>query len=211
MMLFLIVVFGLSMVYVSSATRIEAYIRVLALQGFILFGMVLLDAGKMPPAVSIFMCVETLGLKAVIIPLFLTHTVRENNIFREIEPYIPSFYSVVIASLIFAAGLAFAFWAKSAGSGVKPMYFGISLAAVITGLFIIISRTKVITHVMGYVMMENGIFMLSLSMASEMPVIVNMGALLDLFVAVFMLGLFTSRINLTFDELDIDSLSNLKD
>jgi len=211
MTLLLIVIFGLSMVYVSSTSRIEAYISVLAIQGFILFGMVLLDFGKMPAAGFIFLCVETLALKAVMIPAFLMYTVRKNSIFREVEPYIPNFYSVVITSFIFAAGLAAAFWASKAGPGIKPMYFGISLAAVITGLFIIISRKKVITHVMGYVMLENGIFMLALSMASEMPMVVSMGVLLDLFAAVFMLGLFISRINSTFDELHIDSLSSLKD
>lgn len=211
MMLLMIVAFGFSMVYVSSTTRIEAYIRVLFLQGMLLFGMVLLDLGKMPLPGIVFLCVETLLLKALIIPVFLTYTVRKNNVFREVEPFIPSFYSVVITTLIFALGLGAAFWAKGAQTGVKPMYFGISLAAVITGLFIIISRTKVITHVMGYVMMENGIFMLALSVAAEMPFIVSMGVLLDIFAAVFMLGLFISRINSTFDELDIDSLSNLKD
>jgi hydrogenase-4 component E len=64
---------------------------------------------------------------------------------------------------------------------------------------------------MGFVMMENGIFLLSLSFAGEMPFIVNLGVLLDLFIAVFLLGLFVSRINSTFDELEVDMLSELKD
>ncbi len=207
----LIVIFGLSMVYAAASTRIEAYIRVLMVQGLILFGMVLLDIGKIPLAGMIFLCGEALVMKAAVIPAFLTYTVRKNGIFREVGPGIPSFYSVAVTSLIFAAGLAASFWAAGSGAGIRPLYFGVSLSAVITGLFIIITRKKVITHVMGYVMMENGIFMLALSMAAEMPFMVSMGVLLDLFAAVFMLGLFVSRINSTFDELHIDSLSNLKD
>ena len=95
--------------------------------------------------------------------------------------------------------------------GVNAVYLGAAISAVITGLFIIVSRKKIITHVMGFVMMENGIFLLSLSVSGEMPFIVNFGVLLDLFIAVFLLGLFISRINSTFDELEIDSLSELKD
>lgn len=203
--------FGLSMIYASSMTRIEAYIRVLAFQGFVLFCMVLLDFGKMPVAGFIFLCAETLVLKAVVIPSFLMYTVRKNNIWREEAPFVPSFYSVVITSAVFAAGLALSFWAAEFGGLIKPLYFGVSLSAVITGLYFIISRKKLITHVMGYVMMENGIFLLALSMASEMPMIVSMGVLLDLFAAIFMLGLFITKINSTFDELHIDSLSNLRD
>ena len=207
----LILIFGLSMVYVASTTRIEAYIKVLALQGAVLFGMVLLDFGKMPVIDFVFLCLETLVLKAIIIPAFLFYIVRKNNIFREIEPYIPSFYSVVITSLIFAAGLGASVWAGQSDAGIRPLCFGVSLSVVITGLFLIITRKKVITHVMGYVMLENGIFMLALSVATEMPMIVNMGVLMDLFAAVFLLGLFVSRINSTFSRLEIDSLSNLKD
>ena len=211
MMRLLILIFGLSMVYVASTTRIEAYIKVVALQGAVLFGMVLLDFGKVPAVDFVFLCLETLLLKAIIIPAFLFYIVRKNNIFREIEPYIPSFYSVVITSLIFAAGLGASLWAGQSDVGVRPLCFGVSLSVVITGLFLIITRKKVITHVMGYVMLENGIFMLALSVAAEMPMIVNMGVLMDLFAAVFLLGLFVSRINSTFSRLEIDSMSNLKD
>lgn len=207
----LILVFGLSMVYVASTSRIEAYIKILALQGLVLFGMVLLDFGQVPFLDFLFLCGETLVIKAIIIPAFLIHTVRKNSIFREIEPYIPSFYSVVITSLIFAAGLGASIWAGQSDAGIKPLSFGISLSVVITALFLIMTRKKVITHVIGYVMLENGIFMLALSMAAEMPMIVNMGVLMDLFAAVFLLGLLVSRIKSTFSQLEIDGLTNLKD
>ena len=59
--------------------------------------------------------------------------------------------------------------------------------------------------------MENGIFLLSLSVAKEMPVIVNLGVLLDVFIAVFILGLLVNRINKEFDGLEVTQLSDLKD
>jgi hydrogenase-4 component E len=209
----LAVIFGLAMIYASSTSRIEAYIRALAVQGIVLFLAVISDMAQMKLGGVIFLSVETLLFKAVIIPWFLIYTVRKNGIMREDEPYIPNFYSVVITTLIFAAGFgaSYALSGSGAHGEIKPLYFGASIAAMVTGLFIIITRKKIITHVMGYVMMENGIFLLSLSLAGEMPFIVNLGVLLDLFIAVFLLGLFVSKINDTFDEVKIDSLTELRD
>ena len=59
--------------------------------------------------------------------------------------------------------------------------------------------------------MENGIFLLSLSVAKEMPMIVNLGVLLDVFIAVFILGLLVKHINTKFDDLEIAHLSDLRD
>ena len=59
--------------------------------------------------------------------------------------------------------------------------------------------------------MENGIFLLSLSVAKEMPILVNIGVLLDVFIAIFILGLFVSRINSEFSDMEVTSLSDLKD
>lgn len=207
----LIALFGITMLYVSSTTRLEAYIRVLALQGLVLFLMVLLDHSEIGTLNLVFLGAETLVFKTIMIPAFLMYTVRKNNIQREIAPFMPSFYSVLITTVIFAFGFLIAFWASSNASNVRPLYFGVSIATIITGLFIIISRKKIITHVMGYIMIENGIFMLAMSVVSEMPMIVNLGVLMDLFAAIYLLGLFVTRINSTFDELHIDSLSNLKD
>ena len=213
MTIFFAAIFSMTMIYACSTSRIEAYIRVLSLQGILLFLCVITGPKGLPAVTFIFLCVETFGFKAVLIPWFLMYTVRKNGVLREYEPYIPNFYSVVTATLIFAAVFFVSFLILKSGTapGFKALYFGAALSAIATGLFIIISRKKVITHVMGFVMMENGIFLLSLSFAGEMPFIVNLGVLLDLFIAVFLLGLFVSRINSTFDELEVDMLSELKD
>jgi len=64
---------------------------------------------------------------------------------------------------------------------------------------------------MGYMMLENGIFLLSLSVAKEMPLVVNIGVLLDVFVCIYILGLFVTKIQSTFEELHVDKLTLLKD
>ncbi len=205
--------FGVVMIYASASSRLEAYVRVIGIQGIMLFLCVLTDRQGIPLFTFVFLCVETLVFKAAVIPWFLMYTIRKNGIMREVEPYMPNFYSVVATTLIFVAGFAASFMLLSQKNlpALNAVYFGAAAGAVITGLFIIVSRKKIITHVMGFIMMENGIFLLSLSVPGEMPFIVNFGVLLDFFIAVFLLGLFISRINSTFEELEIDRLSELKD
>ena len=91
------------------------------------------------------------------------------------------------------------------------MFFIVAISALFTGLFIIISRKKVVTHIMGYLVIENGVFILSLSAGSTMPMLVNTGITLDIFVSVLVLGIFVNRIGNTFEEMNVDHLTNLKD
>ena len=73
------------------------------------------------------------------------------------------------------------------------------------------TQNKVLSNVIGFITMENGIFLLSLSVAKEMPIIVNLGVLLDIFIAVFILGMLVKEINNEFDDLEVSQLSDLKD
>lgn len=208
---FLIVLFGVTMLYVAATSRIEAYVRMLALQGLILFLLVAADWQSFHLLNLLFLAVETLGFKAVIIPWFLQRVVRRNGVYRELEPYIPNFFSVVIASLIFAFGFLLAYGSLEFARDIKPLYFGVSVSTMMTGLLVITTRKMLITHVAGFMMLENGIFLLSLSMAREMPLLVNLGVLLDIFLGIFLLGLFATKIKSTFDESKIDALTHLRD
>ncbi len=208
---FILIIFGITMLFVSATSRIEGYIKSLAVQGFLLFLMVISDLGKMNLPTLVFLSVETIVFKTIIIPVFLIRTVRKSGFLREIEPYISSFYSLLIISLIFASGIFLSFWAIKFENKLHTLYFGISISTIISSLFIILTRKKIITHVMGYMMLENGIFLLSLSIAKEMPVIVNLGVLLDIFAGIYLLGLFVNKIQTAFDEDHIDTLTQLKD
>ncbi len=207
----IIVLFGLTMIHVASTSRIEAYVKTLALQGALLFTMVIVDNLNHFSLNFLFLIVETLGFKTIIIPWFLMKIIRKNEIYREIEPSIPSFWSMVIASLIFTFGLTLAYVSILFAQDVKPLYFGISISTMITGLFIIMSRKKIITHIMGYMMFENGIFLFTLSLINEMPLIVNLGVLLDVFIGIYLFGLFFNKIQSTYEKTHIDTLTYLKD
>ncbi len=205
------VLMGITLLYLAVAGMVGAYIRVLVLQGILLFGFALNNISGLNITAFLFAAVETLLFKAILIPWFLNKTVKENGIKREIEPDISTFYSLFAVSVIFILGFTLAFGSTHFTSGVNPVAFGVSFSMIMTGLLLIVTRKKLITHIMGYMVMENGIFLLSLSLAREMPVIVALGISLDIFIGVLLAGVFISRIKSTFDDQDVDNLSTLRD
>jgi hydrogenase-4 component E len=207
----LVILFGLTMLYISATGMLGSYVRMLAAQGILLFIIALVNTNKINFAGFLFVAVETLLLKAILIPWFLNKTIRDNEMIREAEPNIPTFFSLLIVSLIFAFGFVLASWSIRMGNSLIPLQFGVSISTMITGMFIIITRKKLITQVMGYMIIENGIFLLTLSAAKEMPVIVSLGVSLDIFMGVLMAGLFINRIKSTFEDHDSDTLTSLKD
>ncbi len=208
---FLIILFSLTMLYIGGTSRVEAYIKTLALQGVILFFIILLDYGTENIPSLIFLSAETLAVKGILIPMVLMNVVRKNDIKREIEPNIPFFFSLIITSSILASGFYISWLMSDVAISAHPFFFGVSISTIVTGLFIIITRKKIITHIMGFMAMENGIFLLTLAIAKEMPFIVAIGVLLDIFIAVYLLGFLVNKIQDAFAGVHIGTLTKLKD
>lgn len=207
----LIVLFGLTMLYISITSRMQAYIRVLSFQGFLLFLICNFCIEKTDLFNFLILIFETLIVKTILIPLFLTKILHKNFVYRDTEPNIPHFYCLILSSIILFGGFMISNIKIQAFEGLNTMYFGVSIAVIIISLFLITIRHKVLTNVTGFIALENGIFLLSLSVAKEMPIIVNLGILLDLFIAVFILGLLINRINEAFEDLNVCKLCGLKD
>jgi len=208
---FLIILLGTSMLYVFAVNRIEAYVKTLALQGFLLFLLVIIDIREINWLNIAFLSLETLVIKAVVIPYFLLVVIRKNEIGREVEPYISQFYSLLIGCAILVFGFIAAFWSSTIGAQIKPLYFGISIYLIIASLFLIVNRKRIITHILCYMMLENGIFLLSISVANEMPMLVNLGVMLDLFIGIYLFVIFFNKIQQMYDGNHIDVLTELKD
>lgn len=205
----LLIIFIISLFYVSIANRIITYVRVLALQGFILFGVTFLQLQDIQTWNLVLILLETVVFKALAVPVFLSYLIKRNKITRETEPYLPHFISLIIVTLIVVVTVLLANSIRDTHLG--KIFFIVALSTLFTGLYFIASRKKIITHVMGYLMIENGVFVLSLAVGNEMPNLVNLGIMLDVFASVLILGIFLNKIGDVFKDVDVDQLSNLKD
>jgi hydrogenase-4 component E len=205
----LLIIFIISLLYVAIANRIITYVRVLALQGFILFGVTFLQLLYIQTWNLVLILLETIVFKALAVPIFLSYLIKRNKITRESEPYLPHFISLIIVTMIVVITVLLANSIQD--THLDKIFFIVSLSTLFTGLYFIASRKKIITHVMGYLMIENGVFVLSLAVGNEMPNLVNLGIMLDVFASVLILGIFLNKIGDVFKNVNVDQLSNLKD
>jgi hydrogenase-4 component E len=193
----------------AIANRLMTYIKVLAFQGVLLFVVAFLQLQKVIPINLGLILLETIVVKAVAVPLFLVYILRRNNITREAEPFLSNFYSLIITTLIVVLTILLSNAIKD--TQLDKIFFIVAMSTLFFGLYLIASRRKIITHVMGYLVIENGVFVLSLAVGNEMPMLVNLGIMLDIFASVLILGIFLNKIGDVFKDVDVDQLSNLKD
>lgn len=201
----------LSDLYLLSLTRLGAAIRVMAFQGVLLALLPFISAGGILSLHGVIIGFSSLAIKAILIPRFLSHAAREVRTGLEIDSYIPygaalvAGMSVVLVSFWVARKFALPVTVSS------RLWIPVSLAAVMIGLLMLIIRKKAITQVIGYLVLENGIYILGLSLAAQMPFLVELGVLLDVFAGVFIMGITMNHIKNYFDDLDVDNLTILKD
>ena len=207
----LIILFGLTMLYMAATSRIMAHIRILVAQGILLFLICYFGIEKTSILNCIFLAFETLIVKACVIPMFLNKIVKTTHQYRDAEANIPHFYCLFISTVILFSGFLISDVNFPAMKMINPVDLGVSIAVIIISLLLITIKHKIITNIVEFITMENGIFLLSLAVVKEMPIIVNLGVLLDLFIAVFILGLLVNRINKEFEGLEVSHLSDLKD
>jgi len=205
----LLIIFMISLLYLSIAHQLLTYIKILAFQGVLLFGIAFIELNQINALNLAFVLLETIAFKALVIPFFLNYVINKNRITRDAEPFLPNFISLIIITSIIIG--MFVLSNAIADSKISKIYFVVALSTLFTGLYIIVTRKKIITHVMGYLIIENGVFILSLAVGNEMPMLVNLGILLDIFASVFLLGIFVNRIGDVLKDVDVDQLRHLRD
>ena len=204
-----LIIFLITLFYFFIVNRPLTYIKVLALQGLLLFAVSLMQLSEINTLNLVLILLETIIFKSVAVPYFLAYVLKRNRITREAEPYVPNFVSLIVVTLIVVSTVLLSYSIHDVH--LDRMFFVVALSSLLTGLYIIASRRKIITHVMGYMIIENGVFILSLAVGNEMPAMVNLGIMLDIFASVLILGVFLNKIGDVFKDVDIDQLSNLKD
>ena len=205
----LLIIFLITLFYMAIANRLMTYIKVLALQGVLLFFVVFIQLNEINTLNLVLILLETIVFKSLAVPLFLSYLLKRNNITREAEPFLPNFVSLVITTCIVVITILIS--NTIIDDHLDKIFFVVALSTLFFGLYLIATRRKIITHVMGYMVIENGVFVLSLAIGNEMPMLVNLGIMLDIFASVLILGIFLNKIGDVFKDVDVDQLSNLKD
>ena len=205
----LLIALAMSLLYISIANRLYTYLNILVFQGFILFGVTYLTLTKISTINLMLIMLETIVFKAIAVPYFINYVIKRNGITREAEPYLPNFVSLIIVTFITVSTIILSSSIKD--PNLDKTFFVVALSTIFTGLYLIVTRKKIITHVIGYIIIENGVFVLSLAVGNEMPMLVNLGIMLDIFASVLILGVFFNRIGDLLKDPDIGHLRNLKD
>jgi hydrogenase-4 component E len=209
----LLLVAGLSLGIVATS-RLASCVQASALQGVALSLLPLalwggaLDRHLVP---VVLMSLGALAVKAVVIPILLSRAIREANVRREVEPFISLHFSVLVA----AALVGFSFWLATVLVLPRPapstLVVPVAFATLLVGFLVLVSRRQAVTQVVGYLMLENGVFIFGQTLVEEIPFAVELGILLDLLVGVFVMGIAIYHISREFDHIDTEQLSALKD
>ncbi len=205
----LVVVLALNLITLGTS-RIVTVIKVVSLQGLLLGVMPLLLEEHLAPAVVLAASAAVL-LKGVVIPVMLLRAMRDVHIKREIEPLIGFLPSMLLVALATGFALLFASSLPLADEHTTPLLVPAALATIFAGFILLTTRAKAITQVMGYLVLENGIYIFGMLLMGVMPLVVELGVLLDLFVAIFVICIVVNHINQTFSSLDTRRLAALKE
>jgi hydrogenase-4 component E len=197
----------LSDLAVLGTTRLSSCIRIVAAQGLLLGLLPLLVA----PQLSVHRSSRGgHGGEGIVLPWFLMWAIREAAVRREVEPLVGFIASQLLGAL--AVALAFAIASRLPLPGVQhALLVPVSLATLMIGFIVLTTRRKALTQVVGYLILENGIYLFGLTHAERVPFLIEVGVLLDIFVGVFIMGIVVFHINREFDSLDSTRLRELTD
>lgn len=198
-----------------SNKRVNSYIETFRLQSILLAvvaglfsGFKLIYKNELDGIIIIFILI--IAIKVVYIPYLLKKTVKKVEYTVEKD-----FFINIPTSIIICCCLVILTWyiiskIPAIDNAYAKMFLTNSISVVLIGLFFMISRRKAISQIIGFLVLENGMFLTAILTTSGMPMIVELGMFFDLLTGVLIMGIFVFRISETFDSIDINKLKNLK-
>ncbi len=193
-----------------GTSRIATVVRAVAVQGILLGALAIAAHGELGAGV-LALAAASILLKGWLIPVILFRALRQVAIKREIEPSLGLLPSLLLGALATILAVAAGSRLPLAETRLAPLLVPASLATVAVGFILITTRRKAISQVLGYLVLENGIFVFGLLLVGAMPFLVEAGVLLDLFVGIFVLSIILHHINREFASLDTRRMSLLKE
>lgn len=197
-----------------AARRLEPRITLVAAQGALLAVLLLLvpHSGGASLLHGLLLAAAIVIIKAVSFPLLLRRTLRKVSFVPHKVSATKDHKFAVLAGM---AGLIFSLWLETrlpvAQELYPPLLFPAALTTLFAGLIMVVGRNRALGQVMGYLVAENGIFLLSMPLMVESSTWFELSLLLDVFVAVFVMGIAINHINETFESIDVGRFCSLRD
>lgn len=207
---FLVAVLLITSVLMVGCRRLREMIRLFALQSLGLSLLTLLIGLHSESHHPYFAAGLTLFGKCLLIPWALEQVIKRVQMRREVEAYVSLPSSILIAGGLIVLGFYLTHLLSIAEGMIYVWLLGLSMSLVLIGLFIMMTRKKAFTEVIGLYVMENGVYTLTIATIFEMPLIVEMGIFLDLLIGVLVLGIWVFRIKQSFDTVNVQELTRLR-
>jgi hydrogenase-4 component E len=191
--------------------RLVASIHAFAWQGVLVAMVTAIVAASGKHAHLFFSAMLTLGLKALLIPWMLHRLVRRLEMDRHRE----SLHHPALVTMAALALVIFSYWAVAPLVQQELLFtrniVAVSLAVVLIGLLMMVIRTQAVAQVLGFMSMENGLFLAAVSATGGMPLVVELGVAFDVLVAMVLFGVFFFQIRESIDSLDVDRMNRLRE
>ena len=186
-------------------------VKLLAIQGALLFAATLLLAWRTGQHHLYLSAALTLALKVILLPWLMHRLIRRLQVYWDTEPLlnIPGTMLIGVLVVVFSFGLAQPI--SAVASTATRSSIGIAVAVVLLSFVTMITRRKAMSQVVGFLSMENGLFFGAMSATYGMPMVVELGVALDVLVAMLVLGVFFFQIREQFDSLDLHHLESLRE
>ena len=198
--------------FLLASSRLGAAIRTVAMQGALLGALpLLLHAEGQSIGHALVLAFGAAAIKGFLVPWMMFRAIREASIRREMDPIVGFVPSMGLGGIGVALAFAFSSRLPLPSAEAHGYLVPTALSTVWAGLLLVVSRKKAVTQVLGFLVLENGVFVFGLLLSDFMPIMVEAGVLLDLFAAVFVMGIVMFHINREFSSLDTEKLSALKD
>jgi hydrogenase-4 component E len=206
-----LVLLAVSGLLLLGSSRLYRCIRIVAFQGVLLGVLALAVEPDETSLRTLLLALAVVTLKGIAFPWLLSRVLREADVRREVDPFVGYIVSMLLGVAALAVSFSLSARMPLPATPISSLIAPVALFTTLTGLFLIVTRRKALTQVLAYLVFENGIYIFGVGLVHGTPMVVELGILLDVFVAVFVMGIAVFHINREFDHIDTERLTTLRD
>lgn len=206
----LTILFCLTLIYLAVSTRLSAYVLILVLQGVLVAGVHTLAFFHDFSWSHVIVATGVLLIRTILIPTCIVKIMRQLDLSHgdRTRRYHPAF---LIQMTVVVVGAFILSHQLSRLTPVNVVPFGTAIAGMAAGGLLIVRRRLLLAHIVGFLIIENGLFLLGIGVEAEMPWIIELAGLLDLFVLIFLMGIAMNHLKSHFPEGGSEELTGLRE